>query len=641
MTYRKDINGIRAIGLIAVVLYHFEIPGFDRCFGGLDLFFVISGFLMTNIIFSRLRKDKFSILEFYAHRCRRIIPALVVLCVALMVFGFFYLQTHDYRDALTNIRKSVQFISNIAYYNEVDYFATPSKENWLLHTWSLSVEWQFYLIYPILILSFSKVFKEQSIKWILAGLGIISLLFCIYYTPINNSAAYYLLPTRAWELFAGSLIYLVPMELKSKPKNIIHFVGVIFIIITLFGLSPDDAMSWPGYLALFPVIGSALIVIANKKSIITDNFVLQWLGNISYSVYLWHWPIAVWFYLCDLLHTYYVIYGIIASVIVGALSYYYIEIRIKIKTTFGKEVIKYLAIILIVTVIASIMSTLARKYPEMRPESLAKAKYNEWVRLYPQQCKNFNDCVINPNKGPVSYIVFGDSHSVGISNSAYLANPNLTGLHWGVGGCLVMQGYHYKDPRAKESCISFLKEKFAILAKDYPKVPLIIANGHFLYTNPFDQTGHFIYFDKPVNRITDEFVASYTKHYVDTMCDLAKNRPVYVLKPIPTMDIPIQKTLFMQSILMPKIKDITISMGSYLEKNQIPLNAMEQASKSCGIKLLDPIPYLCPNGKQCIGTLEGVPYYFDDNHININGMKRLEPLFKHLFDQPTESVAPK
>lgn len=639
MTYRKDINGIRAIGLIAVVLYHFEIPGFDRCFGGLDLFYFISGFLMTNIIFSRLRKDRFSFLEFYAYRCRRIIPALAILCLAIIVFGFFYLQTHDYKNALTNVRKSIQFISNIAYYRDIDYFATPSKENWLLHTWSLSIEWQFYILYPIIILSLSKFFEEKAIKWIFVALTTISLVFCIYYTPLNNSAAYYLLPTRAWELLSGSLIYLYPIKLKEKPKTLIHLIGIIFIIITLFGLSPEDAMSWPGYLALVPIMGSALIVIANKKSIITDNVILQFLGNISYSVYLWHWPIAVWFYLCDMLHTYYVIYGIIVSLILGTLSYFFVETKFKINTTFGKEVIKYLIVILAISGLASIMSVIAKKYPNLRPQSLAKVKYNEWVRFYPTNCSNGNDCVINPNKTPISYIVWGDSHSVGISNSVYFANPKITGIHWGVGGCLIMQGYKYKDPRAKEFCSAFLKEKFEILAHHYLKVPLLIVNGHFLYTNPFDQTGHFIYFNEPVSKITDDFIADYTKHYIDTMCKLAKNRPVYVLKPIPTMDIPIQKTLFMQSILLSKIKDINISMESYLEKNKIPLQAMAQASQKCGIKLLDPIPYLCPNGKQCIGTLHGVPYYFDDNHININGMKKLEPLFKNLINKSVTTTS--
>ena len=153
MQFRADINGLRAIAVIAVVLYHFDIPGFGGGFAGVDIFFVISGYLMTRIIFSRVITGRFSILDFYLDRSRRIIPALAVMTAVLLLAGWFLLPPADYRMLGRHSVGALSFLSNILFYKEAGYFDEDSHSKWLLHTWSLSVEWQFYLLYPIIVLA--------------------------------------------------------------------------------------------------------------------------------------------------------------------------------------------------------------------------------------------------------------------------------------------------------------------------------------------------------------------------------------------------------------------------------------------------------------------------------------------------------
>ena len=166
-SFRQDINGLRAIAVIAVVLFHFNASWMPGGFAGVDVFFVISGFLMTGIIFRGIEQENFSILKFYVARANRIIPALAVLCLVLLVFGWFYLTPLDYKALGKHAASSVAFLSNIIYWRESGYFDAASHEKWLLHTWSLSVEWQFYILYPLVLVAMRKFMSIKTMKFLL------------------------------------------------------------------------------------------------------------------------------------------------------------------------------------------------------------------------------------------------------------------------------------------------------------------------------------------------------------------------------------------------------------------------------------------------------------------------------------------
>ena len=321
--FRKDINGLRAIAVIVVVLFHFNADWMPGGFAGVDIFFVISGFLMTGIIFRGIEQHNFSVLKFYIARANRIIPALSVLCFVLFVFGWFYLTPMDYKALGKHIYGSISFLSNAMYWRESGYFETASHEKWLLHTWSLSVEWQFYLIYPIVLVAMRRFVSLQKMKtMILLGM-VIGFAFCVVATYKWPDPSYYLLPTRAWEMMVGGVAYIYPFNIKSKLKIRLEWAGLLLIIASCYFISKE--IPWPGYLSLLPVLGTFLIIQAQRNdSVITNNIIFQKIGTWSYSIYLWHWPIVVAIYYFSLSEIFIYI-GMLSSVFIGFLSYKYIE----------------------------------------------------------------------------------------------------------------------------------------------------------------------------------------------------------------------------------------------------------------------------------------------------------------------------
>jgi len=332
MKFRKDINGLRAIAVIAVVLFHFNSSWMPGGFAGVDVFFVISGFLMTGIIFRGIEQENLSILKFYVARANRIIPALALLCLVLIVSGWFYLGPLEYKLLGKHAASSVSFLSNFAYWTEAGYFDEASHEKWLLHTWSLSVEWQFYIIYPLILVAMRKFLSIKTMKPILIVATVLGFILCVIASYKWPSASYYLLPTRAWEMMIGGVAYLYPLRLQENRKKLVEWTGLALVIGSYFLISAENA--WPGYLALFPVVGSFLIIQAQRNdSIITSNIVFQKIGAWSYSIYLWHWPFVVIIYKFSP-PEYYTYLGITVSVLLGFLSYKYVE-KIKFQNDFG------------------------------------------------------------------------------------------------------------------------------------------------------------------------------------------------------------------------------------------------------------------------------------------------------------------
>ena len=252
MHFRYDINGLRALAVLSVVIFHFAEEKLPGGFIGVDVFFVISGYLMTSIIINKLDKDRFSLMEFYFARINRIIPALAVLCASLLLIGFVALSPVEYAKLGKQAASSVVFISNLVYYSESGYFAESSLENWLLHTWSLSVEWQFYLLYPIVLLALNKVLSRDKLKVFIVVSTLLSLLLSAWLTQQNPSLSYYVLPTRAWEMLVGGLAFLYPIKLGQALSKASALIGVLLILVSCFIFS--EGTSWPGVSALLPEV---------------------------------------------------------------------------------------------------------------------------------------------------------------------------------------------------------------------------------------------------------------------------------------------------------------------------------------------------------------------------------------------------
>jgi len=320
--FRNDINSLRAIAVIAVVIFHFNSSFLQGGFAGVDVFFVISGYLMTGIVFRNSAYD-FTLVKFLSARVTRIIPALFILCIVLMIYGYLFLYAFDFKLLLKHVKESGLFYSNISYYKESGYFDSSSHYKWLLHTWSLSVEWQFYVIFPVAIIIMKKVTSLNNVKIIFLLSTIASFLLSVVASYRWPEASYYLLPTRTWELMFGGLAFLYPLSLKDNQKRYYQIFGLLLIVLSYLLISKTSV--WPGYLAFFPVFGTFLVIQSQwGKGWFSSNKFLQKIGLWSYSIYLWHWPLVVAYNL-KLYSS--ILLGILLSVILGGISYTLIEKR--------------------------------------------------------------------------------------------------------------------------------------------------------------------------------------------------------------------------------------------------------------------------------------------------------------------------
>ncbi len=328
MQYRPEIDGLRAIAVLAVVLFHFQVPAFSGGFVGVDIFFVISGYLITSIVADELAHDAFTFREFYARRARRILPASLFVFVAVAVFGWFKVDPSELVVLGKSLLAAVCFASNFFFFSETDYFGADSHTLHLLHTWSLAVEEQFYLFFPLLMVALRKASPARVFR-IMATIAVISFVLSLIGTWRAPALTFYMLPSRAWELLVGSLIALRAPKVRSMPlASALTAVGLALLGVALFIVDTD--MPFPGVAALAPTIGAALIIVGGAHAAaplrtLLGNPVMVGIGKISYSMYLWHWPMAV-IYFVDFADRGYPAWMLMAPLLpLSYLSYRWIE----------------------------------------------------------------------------------------------------------------------------------------------------------------------------------------------------------------------------------------------------------------------------------------------------------------------------
>jgi len=300
LKYRSDIDGLRAVAIIPVVLFHLG-AGFPGGFIGVDVFFVISGFLITGIILKELDENRFTIRNFYARRVRRILPALAFMLVGVLALAWWLLLPFEL-DQLGKYLTTVSvFLANFTLYHGSGYWAPRSESLPLLHMWSLAVEEQFYIVIPLLLIVMHRWMKTRLIH-LLGLLFVLSLVACIYITTVDPKFAFYMLPTRSWELLAGALIYcLVTNGVVKASFPLKTFAGILGLAIIAAGcMLLSNETAFPGYAALIPVVGAALVILANSSGQTVSGAILSWaplrfIGWISYPLYLWHWPLIVFY----------------------------------------------------------------------------------------------------------------------------------------------------------------------------------------------------------------------------------------------------------------------------------------------------------------------------------------------------------
>ncbi|MBI1354119.1 MAG: acyltransferase family protein [Acidobacteria bacterium] len=340
--YREDIDGLRALAVLPVVLFHLGAPAFSGGFVGVDIFFVISGFLITGIVWREIEQSRFSLVNFYERRARRILPALfaVIACCFLVALSLF--TPEEMETFAESAVGAVLFIENIVLYFQSGYFDAAAETKPLLHLWSLAVEEQFYIFLPIALMLLARYLNRRQVVTLLALACVGSLALSSFLTHRSPAFNFYMSPLRAWELLLGSLLAVadLPKARRGPAAHAISLAGLLAILISVFAYSAETP--FPGYTALPPALGAAAILWAGREGY--AGRMLSWgplvfIGMISYSLYMWHWPLIVFFRLVVLRSVEFQdqVLLFVVSIGLAVLSWRFIEQPFREKTAVWKS----------------------------------------------------------------------------------------------------------------------------------------------------------------------------------------------------------------------------------------------------------------------------------------------------------------
>ncbi len=641
--FRKDINGLRAWAVLAVVLYHFGVQGFGRGFLGVDIFFVISGFFMAKIVLTPLERSGFSLFSFYLSRARRIWPALLVLVAAVVLLGWFILMPAEYKQMGKHARDSLQFVSNLRYLNEAGYFDTASREKWFLHTWSLSIEWQFYLLYPFVLLLFRKYAADRRLMLLVhLALLLVSLACSVWLNSAAPDRAYYLLRSRAWELLAGGAVFILSASVRNgiAAGRLTEGTGLALILAAL--AIPFPGNHWTVFSALMAVCGTALVILAARgnDSRWTGNAAMQWIGSRSYSIYLWHWPVAVLLFYFGLQRTFvWMVAGMAASLLLGHVSFRLVEMPAQ--KWLARRGRWLAALILLSCLAAGILgSQQVRKsgFPARLPEEIVRIEKNAMpADVATADCDDMLACAYGGSD--VRAIVVGDSHAHALVGSVVNGLPDPEGGVYlrAAAGCPIVFGARLAGHSNQQACEAVHNDLLGGLGESYPGLPMIIITRTPLYVLGDNDGGNidsgnqpWVYFSRPVSDATPEFLSDFEKHYVDTVCRLNEKHPVYLMRPLPEFSSPVPQMMG-RAALLGKDTEVKIPREEYERRASFIWKVQDSAVRRCGVSLLDSAARLCDT-RYCYGSVDGNALFYDTDHMGRNGARLLTPMFGEIFD---------
>ena len=492
-SYRRDIDGLRALAVLGVVFYHSEILInkvliFSGGFLGVDIFFVISGYLITSIIYKENKVKKFSFINFYIRRIRRLLPALLVVLFVSLIFSYFLFLPVEFKSYLDSIISSIFFYSNFYFhYSGQAYGQSILSTKPLLHTWSLAVEEQFYILYPIFLIFSIYLFKKK-IKILFCLIILFSLIFASYISENHSSFNFYMLFTRSWELMCGAVIALYHLEEKKRNHyNFLSYLGFFLIIFSFIIF--DDPHRHPSFLTLIPVFGCCLIIIDKDSNSSINKFLShKWfvnIGLISYSLYLWHHPILSFGKISGITEEsiFFKILLILLTFVLSALTYHMVEKKLRNSNFIS---FKKLFIILISAIIILILFTfyLPSNHKLRYPKILTDIKNQTWftTKQFFKPCfqRKFIFCDFGDKDNKDTIFLVGDSIMASLQEELRLSlkKRNKNFIIMTNAGC----DFLIIDQRIKKNkfCDSKIQKQREIKIKKYKNSTIIL---HLNYNN--------------------------------------------------------------------------------------------------------------------------------------------------------------
>jgi peptidoglycan/LPS O-acetylase OafA/YrhL len=629
MNYRADIDGLRALAVLPVVFFHAGFDFFSGGYIGVDIFFVISGYLITIILLKDIFSGKYSLAGFYERRARRILPAYLVMMLIVTVAGYFLFLPSEFKNLAESMLSSLGFVSNIYFWKNSGYFSIQAEYSPFLHTWSLSVEEQFYIFFPIVLAMLYKVAKPKNIFTFMLVIFICSLVLSELLLSYSKSGVFYLLPTRAWELLAGSLLAMAGTRniTNNKINELVAFTGLLLILLPVFLYT--KATLFPGVSAIPPVLGTLLILFTGNNN--KPTFV-KWLlssrlcvavGLVSYSLYLWHWPVFTFMKniyghnVTDLI----VWLAIALSFALSWLSLHFVEkpYRIKRFLVKRKHMLTVGAASIVVSMLLCVFIIQQQGFPGRFNHDViaAEAALND-SSLQRENChvpkRNtipYQDkCIFGDQNVKPSYAFWGDSHSVELSDALgqHLKHKEVSGIHISYSSCPPAQGFSWSS---RPLCNIHNKETLLGLNSDDDiKIVFLIARY-----NSYQKT--------------DEMINLMFNGFKETIVELQNaGKKVVVIYPIPRSKGVTPLDLARNLSRSINNNDYGLSIEEYYQQNIKIQPYLDDVVNATGVPVIYPKDTLCFEGK-CKFYIEGVITHFDDDHLSMSGAKLFVPQLIH------------
>jgi len=641
-TYRPDIDGLRAVAVLSVLFNHAGIAAFSGGYTGVDVFFVISGFLITGIIQREVSAGEFSLARFYERRIRRIYPALFVTLFFTGLAAAFLYNAKDFSNFGKSLIAATFFFSNIHFWGETGYFEGPAQLKPLLHTWSLAVEEQFYIFYPLMMIFLTR-YAKRSASYILAGLALLSLGYSAYTVYYGEaSSAFYLVQFRVWELLTGCLIALHAEKIRLSQflRQAGGFAGLGLIGAAVFLYTA--ATPFPGLAATAPVFGAALIILTGTNG---GSFIHRWLGTapmvfigkISYSLYLWHWGLFTFgkYYAIQPLSDFQKIALMLVAILLAALSWKFVETPFRtMKFSNRKRLFLYAASVMGLAALSGAMIGWNAGFPQRdKGETL---DMNAETRVATVPCR-LSGCPLGDSSAEDSFVLWGDSLAPSLANGVSLsARQNQVGgrlLY--TNGCAPLLGI--KRAKYAQRCLKNNEEILAAIQNQPQWKTVILASRWSLWAQGGADSA-------AVEEETIQPVDGYEKNAEDAPSVLFERglertiralvesgREVVIITPIPEIGYDAPSAY---SIALRTGRDINQiiapTLETYQQRNRTAALIFETLAKKYPLQFIEPAQILC--GKSlCPVATEGRLLYMDAHHLSIFGSEYIAGAYDSLF----------
>jgi peptidoglycan/LPS O-acetylase OafA/YrhL len=640
--YRPEVDGLRSIAVLTVIFYHANIVPFSGGFVGVDIFFVISGYLITAILAKEMRGETFTFLNFYERRIRRILPALFFVTFVCMIAALFVSSPEQLKDFGQSIVATMVFSANIYFFLTSDYFSADVENLPFVHMWSLAVEEQFYVVFPILLLLVIKL-RKKWLQLALIGAWITSLASSIYTQESSQIANFYLTPFRAWELLTGALIALnhsrftAILDAAGRLRSVLELVGLACICFAVFFYTKFTP--FPGWYAIPPVFGSALIIIAATERSLVGRIlatkIAVGIGLLSYSAYLWHQPLfaftrvylaaepSLWVYLLLIAITF----------LLSWFSWRFVEQPFRVKENFSRSQLFIFALSGSgIFAAAGLFLHLTNGIPQRfdaKTQAIASTMVPSPER---NNCHTDGTDYLKPekacwwSKGAKNWAVLGDSHAVepSFALAKHLDSAGEGVVQLSFSGCPPALNFQIDNPGCHEwlnDAVKFLEQK-----PEIQNVMIVFRHSYHLFGDQLktypafpDEHPAFLHdLDKQSAR------AKYMENYRLLVGRLvASGKKVYLVDPIPELPVLVERYVYNYANYSKNGgKPTGTPLSWYQERNRLILSEHTELAKSNAVFRIPVAPILCGE-YLCRSIVEDKAMYFDDNHLSLLGARKL------------------